>query len=221
MWWLRAHRAHVPAVTAAIVCVMSWLAAKGSAFDGVIPSPLRAGAAVPIVLWAPVALVGSVCAALSVDDGRLARTTRARSNGVVAAGFAASVIAVVAVGLAPALLAGSAEAVVVGRGAAGLVGLALVLRRRFDGATAAAVVAGYFVACALLGARSDGSAEWWAWPVAGPSFATMLVAICLFGAGLVATATRTPTAFRPGDLRCLGAGGVLSAPGGCVRGRRG
>jgi len=62
----------------------------------------------------------------------------------------------------------------------------------FTGATgaaaASAIVSAYFVAAALLGAGPDGSAAWWAWPVADLGPVDAATAFALLAAGLAVTA---------------------------------
>ncbi|MCU1371649.1 MAG: hypothetical protein JWO77_2843 [Ilumatobacteraceae bacterium] len=200
-WWLRAHRAHLPVITAVAGSFMAWLAGAGVALDATVGSPLKVGVAVPVVLWWPVAVVGSVCASLAVDDGRLERGMTARANGQLEAWFVAAVVAGAGAGLVPAALVQTSAALAVARTTAGLVGLALVLRRRFGSDGAAVVVAAYFVTCALLGAGPDGDAAWWAWPVAELDLVDTALAAGLLALGLTVTAARPG---MPGPRRALG-----------------
>lgn len=188
-WWLRAHQAHLPITAVVGVCIVAWLAAGGAALDGAIASPVKVGVAVPMVLWAPIAVVAAVCGALSVDDGRPDRSVTVRSNDALTAGFVVTILAVLLLGLLPAVVLVGSDPASVGRNAVGLVGLALLLRRRFGGGAATAIVAGYFVACALLGAEPDGGAAWWAWPVADLGPVDTIIAIVLIAAGLANGAT--------------------------------
>lgn len=220
-WWLQAHRAHVPAVAVVAVSVLAWLAAEGAAFDGAVASPVKIGVAVPLVLWAPIAIVASTCAALAVDGGRLDRTTTARSNARLSAALVAAVLVALLVGCAPAVLVGGRATVAVLRDAAGLVGVALVLRRRFNEAAASAIVATYFVACALLGAEPNGQADWWAWPVDAVGIPDLLVAAGLLAVGLAVTMGSAPASLASGlggrerkrrELRRVRAAGTLDRP---------
>ncbi len=187
-WWLRAHRIHLPVLAVVIGCAVAWLAEVRIAFEGAVASPFRAGVAVPLVLWWPVVVAGAVCASLSVDDGRPVRVTTVRSNGRLSAGLSAGTVVGTFVGFLPVLWAQGLSGLAPARDVAGLVGLALLLRCLVGAAAASAIVSAYFVAAALLGAGPDGSAAWWAWPVADLGPVDAATAFALLAAGLAVTA---------------------------------
>lgn len=191
-WWLKAHQTGpLAAVIVGLGC-FTWLAASGRALGGSVASPVKAGSAVPIILWLPLAIVAALCWACSVDDLASARAVSIRSNRLLLTGFIAATMALAAAAVAPAAFSAPLLTAGVVRNIVGLVGLATILRPRIGAPAASATTAGYVAIAALLGAEPDGHAAWWAWPTAqhldswGP-----IAAGTLFAAGLATTALPT------------------------------
>lgn len=189
-WWLQAHRASTVAAVAIGLGMAAWLAASGSAIQGAMASPIAAGSAIPIALWLPLAFVATLCWSCSIDDERSARTIAIRSDRPLLAGFVATAVALALLALLPALATQADPSAAITRNAAGLTGLAPLARLRVGGAGASAITAAYLALAALLGARPQGAAAWWAWPVAEPVDAWGAgVAVALLVLGLLATAS--------------------------------
>ena len=165
-WWLRAHRAGALLGMVVGLGCFAWVSASGLAFDGSIASPVRAGSAVPLALWLPLGLVAALCWSSSVDDTSGARGVAKRSNSLLLVGFVVAVVVTSLAALIPAMVDAPQLMTAVARNIVGLVGLAMLAQRRLGAAGASAVTAAYLVIAALLGARTGGSAAWWAWPVA-------------------------------------------------------
>jgi hypothetical protein len=102
--------------------------------------------------------------------------------------------------LLPALATDPGPSAAVARNVIGLTGLALLVRHHVGAAGASATAAAHLALAALLGARPQGEAAWWAYPVAeavDPWGAGVAVALLLLGL----TVTVRPRDQQPARLR--------------------
>jgi hypothetical protein len=188
--WLRARQ--TPAVALVVLLVAASLVPAGTR---ILPLPGLgnvAGLGIPLALFAPVVIAIAVIAGLAAGEARL-EAVAARPLPVLDAIYGASV-AVVALGLCTLVWIAVGNAWTIypleaGRNALGYVGLAL-LGRVFLGPRAAGLVSvAAAVGAALLGSHADGSARWWAWPIADArDELSWILAFLSLALGVVATA---------------------------------
>jgi hypothetical protein len=197
IWWLRAHRLGAMAVTLAMFGFGVWGARAGWFLSGSVASPMRPGSVLPVAFTMPMAVVAVLCWGLAIDELPGPWTRSPRSNRHLAAAYALAVTFAGVVALGPAAALEPGGVAPVARNLVGLIGVALVVRRRVGGTGASVMVAAYLVTAALFGARPDGQGAWWAWTVVtGVHVADACIALGCFAAGIIATAHGT--AERPG-----------------------
>ena len=166
--WLRAR--HTPAVALTVGLFVLFLIPAGTRrlpLPGLTGMP---GLGVPLALYGAVIVAIAVAAGLAGGEPRL-EAVAARPLSLLDAIFG---IAIALAGLGLCVLvwlavgsAWSVYALEAGRNVVGYVGLTLLARPIVGPRAAAlpAVIAS--IVAALVGSHADGSARWWAWPIAG------------------------------------------------------
>jgi hypothetical protein len=189
--WLRVRQ--TPAVAVVVFLVAASLVPSGTR---ILPLPgvgNAAGLGIPLALFAPVVIAIAVIAGLSAGEARLEAVAArplpvfdAMYGVAVALGaLGSSVLVWITVGSAWNLYALEA-----GRNAIGYIGLALIGRVLFGPRVAGLVPVAAAIGAALLGSHPDGSARWWAWPIADArDELSWVFAFLLLVLGVAATVT--------------------------------